>query len=207
MHRDIQELLRRSEWKQQGDIVTGSVISCEIDGKKIEAKVSISPKNLVVKLISEKINLTSSAHLPLMAPMLFTYEPCKGSRANERGMARLHEMLVTLYHDYLIIHESEQEIKTLIPLYNKLKQDFHQSMAYLSHERAEAKRVFMEGLLDQNTYMRIVSDIRNRCCSLHTQHEKDFNKIFSGILGECKCCDDLMEIIEDVYCSVNFVEK
>lgn len=200
IQRDIKELLRHSEWKQQGDIVTGSIISCEIDGKKIEAKVSISPKELAVKLISEKINLKSYTHLPLMAPVLFTYEPCKGSSANKRGLARLHEMLVALYHDYLIIQESEQEIKTLIPLYNKLKQDFHRSMERLSHERAEAKRVFKEGLLDQNTYMRIVSDIRKRCCSLHTQYEKDFNKIFSGILGECKCCDNLMRIIEDVYC-------
>lgn len=198
MERDIQEILSQSEWKHQGTLITGDIISCKIDGKKVEGEVSISPKDIAVRLISDKINLTSSAHLPLMAPMLYTHEPCKGSSANERGIARVYEMLVGLYHDYQIISDSEQEIKRLAPQYHKLRQDFHQSMEHLLYEKVETKRVFKEGRLDQHTYMSIVSDIRNRSYSLRTQHEKDSKRVFSGILDNCKSCDDLIGAIESI---------
>ena len=174
---------------------TGDIISCNIDGTIVEGKVNISPKDLYVKLIGTGLALSASAHLMLMAPVIYTTEPYGKALANERGVMRLKELLVGLHHDYLIIRQNEETIVGRIPQYKEMIRMHDDAMKAIRERRRVAKCCYKSGTIDQRSYMNQVDDMKSEARKLDFQLRRDFDKLFGDILSKCSHSENLQDAI------------
>ena len=160
------EMLRRSEWAESDMVKNGDIMTCQIDGEILEAAVLIHPKEICVKFLKEGIKLTSSANLMLMAPIIYTTDLCSGI-ANDNCVMRLKQLIIGLYHDYKIILNNIEKIKSLLPKYLNAKDEWRSSVASINMRKAELKKMFKEGELSQQAYMarrRAMDSIRGQQC-------------------------------------------
>ena len=191
------EMLRRSEWAESDIVKNGDIMTCRIDGEILEAAVMIHPKEICVKILKDGIKLASSANLMLMAPIIYTTDLYSGI-ANDNCVMRLKQLMIGLYHDYKIILNNLEEIKSLLPKYLNAKDEWRSSVASINMRKAELKKMFKEGELSQQAYMgrrRVMNSIgAQQHCSLKSA----FNEIFGHMLSECTHCNNLMEAIENL---------
>lgn len=193
----VLEMLRRSEWAESDIVKNGDIMTCQIDGEILEAAVMIHSKEICVKLLKDGMELTASANLMLMAPMIYTTDQHSGV-ANANCVMRLKQLMIGLYHDYKIILNNLEEIRLLLPKYLNAKDEWRSSVASINMRKAELKKMFKEGELSQQAYMarrRIMNSIGvQQYCSLRSV----FNEIFGHILSECSHSNNLMEAIESL---------
>ena len=64
-------ILRQSEWPETDVIKSGDILSCLIGDRIVESVIKIHPKEISVKLLAEDVELTASAKLMLMAPVIY----------------------------------------------------------------------------------------------------------------------------------------
>ena len=189
------DILRRSEWPEADFVKDRDIISFMIDGEIIECVVSIHPKEICVKLQKEDIYLMASAKLMLMAPVIYTTE-VGSSVANDYCIMRLKYLAVGLYHDYQIIINSRNQIKTLLPSFFSAKNDCNTAIADLYTKKKELKKDYKEGKLSQKEYMKNLNEIKELVYAHQEALTINFSKIFNPVLSDCSHCDNLMKTIE-----------
>ena len=191
------EMLRRSEWAESDMVKSGDIMTCQIDGEIIEAVVKIHPKEICVKLLKGCIELTASANLMLMAPTIYTTDLHSGV-ANDNCVMRLKQLMIGLYHDYKIIQNNLEEIRSLLPKYLSAKEEWISSSVSINMRRAELKKMFKEGKLSQQAYMSRRRVMNSIGCQQYCSLRSAFTDVFGHILSECSHCDNLMGAIESL---------
>ena len=188
-------MLRQSEWPETGTIKSGDILSCLIDDRIVESVVRIHPKEISVKLLGEDIELTASAKLMLMAPVIYTTEigTCE---ANDYCIMRLKQLVAGLYHDYQIIMAAKEQIKGLLPEFLGAKEECNRAVETLITKKRDLKKDFKEGRLSQKSYMVQLSDLKNQIADQERALNVSFSNIFSPVLSECTHCDNLVGVIE-----------
>lgn len=191
------EILRRSEWAESDIVKNGDIMTCQIDGEILEAAVMIHPKEISAKLLKDGIELTASANLMLMAPIIYTTDLYSGI-ANDNCVMRLKQLIIGLYHDYKTILNNLEVIRSLLPKYLNAKDEWKSSVASINMRKGELKKMFKEGELSQKAYIarrRVMNSISfQQYCSL----KSSFDEIFGHMLSECTHCNNLMETIENL---------
>ena len=189
------DMLRSAEWSESETIQNGDVLSCQIEGEIVECAVKIDSKEICVKLLRKDIELTASAKLMLMAPVIYTTGA--GTRiANDRCAMRLKQLMVGLYHDYRIIMTNMQQIKGLIPEFLKAKEECNRAVEALNIKKRCLKKDFKEGGLSQKSYMEQLSDLKNQIVEQEQALNVAFGNLFSPVLSECTHCDNLVGVIQ-----------
>ena len=188
-------MLRQSEWPETDRIKSGDILSCLIGDRIVESVVKIRPKEISVKLLGEDIELTASAKLMLMAPVIYTTEigTCE---ANDYCIMRLKQLVAGLYHDYQIIMASMQQIKGLIPEFLKAKEECNSAVEGLNIKKRGLKKDFKEGRLSQKSYMELLRDLKNQIANQERALNVTFGNIFNPVLSECTHCDNLVGVIQ-----------
>ena len=188
-------MLRQSEWPETDVIKSGDILSCLIGDRIVESVIKIHPKEISVKLLAEDVELTASAKLMLMAPVIYTTEigTCE---ANDYCIMRLKQLVAGLYHDYRIIMSSMQQIKSLIPEFLKAKEECNRAVEALNIKKRGLKKYFKEGRLSQKSYMEQLSDLKNQIAEQERALNVTFGNIFNPVLSECTHCDNLAGVIE-----------
>lgn len=88
---------RRTIWEcLPVELVSGDVVCCTIDGVRVTATVSVSPKRLGVNLLSP-VSCESSVMIHDLAPYVYTQEPLEGSPASDDGKARIMDLVMRSY--------------------------------------------------------------------------------------------------------------
>lgn len=190
-------MLRRSEWAESNMVKNGDIMTCRIDGEIVDAAVRILSKEICVKLLMGGIDLTASASLMLMAPIIYTTDLHSGI-ANDHCVIRLKQLIIGLYHDYKIILNNLEGIRSLLPKYLSAKDEWNSSLTSINMRKAELKKMFKQGELSQQAYMSIRKELNSISNQQHCSLKSTFNEIFDHILSECSNCNNLMEAIESL---------
>ena len=198
MRKKVEHLLRRSEWNELTDVRNGDVIACLVDGELVEGKVRVSPKDMSDQLYGRDMQLCASSHIMLMAPKIYTVEPWIGSSINEYGVLRMKELLIGLYHDYMVISQTKDQLAAKLPDFLSAKDRYNHSISKLNERRVTLKGSFKAGIISQKEYLLEQDKIRTAVRNAMQVLEEDFHDLFSSILSDCVHCDNLMLVIENL---------
>ena len=191
----IKEMLGTAVWQESEITKSGDVLKCQIDGEVMEGEVRIHPKEISVRVLKDGIELTASAKLMLMAPV--TYTTGAGTHvANDRCVMRIKQLMVGLYHDYRKIMDNREQIKVLLPVFLKAKEECNSAAEALNTKKRDLKKDFREGRLSQKSYMEQLSCLKKEISAQQENQTIAFHKIFSPVLSECTHCDNLIKIVE-----------
>lgn len=83
---------------------TGGCIGVVIGGELIWGRVIVTPKILSVEITEPYGGRRSSVEIEMLAPRIWTEQPCDGSEANVEGRRRAVSMLAGLYYSILEKH-------------------------------------------------------------------------------------------------------
>lgn len=83
---------------------TGGSVGVVIGGELIWGLVDVTPKVLSVEITEPYRGRRSSSEIEMLAPRIWTEQPCDGSEANEEGRRRAVSMLAGLYYSILENH-------------------------------------------------------------------------------------------------------
>lgn len=179
------------------ELRSGDRISCRINEEIIEGEVSLSPKDIIVRLTDPEFCLEAFIHTMLMQPMLYTIDS-RTLVANDRGISRVQAMIIGLAQDYLLLKENKEEIFCRLPQYLPKVQEHDKAILALEQEKREITRGHKLGHTPQSEYSCAIKSIEDRKTALSEALKQEFKKIFSDILSECTHCDNLMQVIRSL---------
>lgn len=86
------------EWQPSADpLYSGNRIAFRLKDIVVSGKISVTPKNVNVTMLSPFPGVSGGVRLWSAAPQIFTEEPFPGSPANEMGAEDARNILVRLY--------------------------------------------------------------------------------------------------------------
>jgi hypothetical protein len=138
-------------------MVTTDTIHIEVDGDLVVGEITArTAGDIVISITRPYRNLTSSAHLPVMARPKIDYT---GPHGNERA----YEMLLELYRLGRFLDTNLRFLRRAYAEYFEEVRDFTAEMPIREAyhvKRSQLKRSLTDGLIDQTTYQYALGRLR-----------------------------------------------
>ena len=187
-----------TDWNIPEPLRTGDYVGCCLDGDIIEAQVSISPKDIAVKLVDARWPLTTYRHLPFPFPKSYTKE-CNGVKcASDHGKAAIKELMKELCSDLHIIRKNSNAVYRRLDQFKDMENVFRMALSETDAKAAAAKQDLKEGRLTQQEYQTVIKELNEYGSNLYRLRKNEFCSLFPELAELSSDTEDLMRIIGEI---------
>ena len=184
-----------TNWNIPEPLRTGDNVRCRMEGEIIEAQVSITSKDIAVKLLDAQWPLTSFRHIPLPVPKSYTKE-CNGVKcASDKGMTAVRELMEGLCRDLHILRKNSDAVHGRLTQYKEIEKAFCKALKETEAKAATAGLDFKEGRLSQKEYQTAIKELNEYGSNLYRLRKNEFCSLFPELAELSSDTEDLMRII------------
>lgn len=189
-------LKEKASWNIPADLVSGSRITVELDGKTVEAYVRIDAKNLMVMVTDLRWFPIQQSHIMYQCPKIYTRKNVSGSPANQYAVMRIKDIILDLYYDNLCVQENKDQIKDCLVQYNQHLDSLGSRIEPLEDEKMAIRKAHREGKYTQEEYRSKMRDFYARLAEAKDLKRKAFDKYFASLTPLFRDSEKLYEVLE-----------
>lgn len=191
-------LKENAVWNIPADLMTGTRITVDLDGKTVEAYVRVDVKNLMVMVSDLKWFCIQHSHIMYMCPRIYTRKNVSGSPANQYAVMRIKDIILDLYFDNLCVEENMDQIKDCLVKYNQHLDSIGARIESLEDERRAIRKAHREGESTQEEYKSNLHDFYARLAKAKEHKRRAFDEYFASVKPLFRDSENLYEILEDL---------